>query len=85
MFRTLKRCASGSSWLNLIERFFRDLTDKRLRRGAFRSVDQLIDAIMRYIEAHNDDPTPFQWTATAEAIIDKVGRARLALDKIPTA
>ena len=70
---------TSSSWLNVIERFFREITDKRIRRGIFRSVPELILAIREYIEAHNDDPKPFRWTATAAAIIDKVGRARIAL------
>ena len=76
---------TSSSWLNVIERFFRDLDVKRLRRGVFRSVPELIDAIMRYIEGHNDDPSPFIWSKTAEEIIEKVGRARQALDNAPTA
>ena len=75
---------TSSSWLNLIERFFRDLTDKRLRRGAFRSVHQLIDAIMAYIAAHNGDPKPFVWRKTVDEILAKVGRARAALDNAPT-
>lgn len=75
---------TSSSWLNVIERFFRDLTDKRLRRGAFRSVPQLIDAIMAYIAEHNDDPKPFVWRKTVEQILEKVGRARVALNNVPT-
>jgi len=75
---------TSSSWLNVIENFFSRLTGKRLRRGVFRSVKQLIDAIMSYIEAHNDEPEPIVWTATVEAILAKVGRARAALDKSPT-
>jgi transposase len=73
---------TGSSWLNLIERWFRDLTDKRLRRGAFKSVQQLIQAIMDYIEAHNEDPKSFVWTAKVEDIMAKVNRARAVLNKI---
>ena len=76
---------TSSSWLNLIERFFRDLTDKRLRRGAFRSVPALIDAIRTYVEHHNQDPKPFVWTAKVEDIVAKVGRAWAALDKTTTA
>lgn len=75
---------TSSSWLNIIERFFRDLDEKRVRRGVFRSVPQLIDAVMSYIDQHNSDPKPFVWRKTAEEIIDKVGRARLALDNAPT-
>lgn len=66
---------TSSSWLNLVERWFREITDKRIRRGAFHSVAQLIDAIMDYIERHNDDPKPFVWTAKAEEILAKVARA----------
>jgi len=75
---------TGSSWLNIIERFFRDLDDKRIHRGIFRSVPQLIDAIMDYIKQHNIDPKPFIWRKTADEIIAKVGRARLALDNAST-
>jgi transposase len=75
---------TSSSWLNIIERFFRDLDEKRVRRGVFRSVPQLIDAVMSYIDQHNIDPKPFVWRKTAEEIIEKVGRARLALDNAPT-
>jgi transposase len=75
---------TGSSWLNIVERFFRDLDDKRIHRGVFRSVPQLIGAITGYIEQHNGDPKPFVWKKTADEIIEKVGRARLALDNAPT-
>ena len=75
---------TSSSWLNVIERFFRDLTDKRLRRGSFHSVRQLIDAIMAYVAAHNDEPKPFVWRKTAKEILEKVGRARVALDNAQT-
>ncbi len=70
---------TSSSWLNVIERFFRDLDAKRLRRGVFQSVPELIDAVMAYIECHNEDPSPFVWSKTAEEILEKVGRARQAL------
>ena len=75
---------TSSSWLNLIERWFRDITDKRIRRGVFRSVEQLIAAIMDYIAQHNENPQTFAWTAKAEDILAKVRRARAALDKIRT-
>ena len=75
---------TSSSWLNVIERFFRDLDEKRVHRGVFRSVPQLIDAVMSYIDQHNRDPKPFVWRKTAEEIIEKVGRARLALNNAST-
>jgi transposase len=73
---------TSSSWLNMVERWFREITDKRIRRGVFRSVSELTDAIEAYIEEHNRDPKPFVWTARAEKILAKVKRARAALDKI---
>ena len=75
---------TSSSWLNVIERFFRDLDDKRLRRGVFKSVPQLINAIMDYVAGHNESPRPIVWKATAEKILEKVGRARAALDNAPS-
>jgi len=72
---------TSSSWLNLIERWFRDLTDKRIRRGVFKSVPQLIEAITNYIAAHNENPNSFVWTAKADDILAKVRRARAVLDK----
>ena len=73
---------TSSSWLNLVERWFRDLTDKAIRRGVFGSVPELITAIEAYLDANNADPTPLVWTATAESILDKVRRARRTLDAI---
>ena len=70
---------TSSSWLNVIERFFREITNKRIRRGVFRSVPALVEAIAAYIAQHNDHPSALRWTATASAIIEKVGRARIAL------
>ena len=75
---------TSSSWLNLIERWFREITDKRIRRSAFHSVESLIKAIMDYIAAHNKNPKTFHWTAKAENILAKVRRARAVLDKIST-
>jgi len=71
---------TSSSWLNMVERFFRDLTDKRLRRGVFRDVEELIMAILDYVDHHNRAPKPFIWTAKAADILEKVKRARKALD-----
>jgi transposase len=76
---------TSSSWLNLVERWFREITDKRIRRAAFKSVDELVKAIDSYIQHHNTHPKPFVWTAKAERILEKVRRARAALDKITTA
>jgi transposase len=71
---------TSSSWLNMVERFFRDLTDKRIRRGAFRDVEELIMAIEDYIAHHNRKPKPFIWTATAKDILEKVKRAKRTLN-----
>jgi transposase len=71
---------TSSSWLNMVERFFRDLTQNRLRRGIFRDVEELIMAIGGYIDQHNNNPKPFVWTAKAADILEKVKRARKALD-----
>ena len=73
---------TSSSWLNLVERWFRDLTDKALRRGVFHSVPDLIAAIEAYLTANNDDPKPFIWTASADAILAKVRRGRVALTQV---
>ena len=70
---------TSSSWLNLVEGWFKELTDRRLRRGTFTSVDDLIDAIELWAEHWNDDPKPFIWHKTAEEIIAKVRRGRAAL------
>jgi transposase len=70
---------TSASWLNLVERFFRDLTDKAIRRGVFRSVPDLISAVDAYIDAKNENPRPFTWTASTQLILDKVARARRAL------
>jgi transposase len=73
---------TSSSWLNLVERWFRDLTDKALRRGVFHSVPDLIAAIEAYLQANNADPKPFTWTASADSILDKVRRGRVALTQV---
>jgi transposase len=75
---------TSSSWLNVIERWFRDLTEKRIRRGVFRSVGALIEAIMGFVAHHNANPKSFEWTAKADAILEKVRRARAVLDKTPS-
>ena len=72
---------TSSSWLNLVERWFRDLDDKAIRRGVFASVPDLISAIEAYLEANNNDPKPLVWTATAQDILAKVKRARHTLTR----
>ena len=76
---------TSSSWLNIVEGFFRNLNQRRLKRGVFQNVPALIKAIMGYIEDHNRDPRPIVWTAAADSILEKVGRARAKLDKSATA
>jgi len=73
---------TSASWLNMVERFFRDLTQNRLRRGVFRDVEELIMAIEGYIDRHNEDPKPFIWTAKANDILEKVKRAKKALNNV---
>ena len=73
---------TSSSWLNLIERWFRELTDKAIRRGVFHSVPDLIAAIEDYLGAHNNEPRPLVWTATADSILEKVARGRVALQTV---
>jgi len=73
---------TSSSWLNLVERWFRELTGKALRRGVFDSVPDLIAKIEEYLDAHNNDPKPFIWTATADDILAKVAHGRVALQAV---
>jgi transposase len=73
---------TSSSWLNLVERWFRDLTDKAIRRGVFHNVAELTTAIEDYLKATNDNPKPFIWTATAEQILAKVARGRVMLQRV---
>jgi len=73
---------TSASWLNMVERFFRDLSEKAIKRGSFDSVDDLIGAITEYINQHNKNPKPFIWTASAKDILAKVKRARRTLDKL---
>jgi len=72
---------TSASWLNMVERFFRDLTEKRLRRGVFHSVAHLVAALEEYLAHYNNDPTPFVWTAKANDILMKVKRARRKVPK----
>jgi transposase len=76
---------TSASWLNMIERFFRDLTCNRVRRGVFHSVPELVTAIEGYIAQHNQQPKPFVWTAKAADILAKVLRGRAALNTVQSA
>lgn len=67
---------TSSSWLNMVERWFRDITDKRLRRGTFSNVRCLVKAISDYIDMHNQKPRAFVWTATPEGILDKITKCK---------
>ena len=75
---------TSSSWLNLVERWFREITDKRLRRGTFRSVAELVQAIQEYLDHNNTHAKPLIWTKQAAPILEKIRRARAALDKTPS-
>src|SRR5665213_1359979 len=76
---------TSSSWTNLVERWFKELTDRRLRRGVFTSVPNLIEAIELWTEHWNDDPKPFIWHKPVEDIINKVRRGRATLHQIKSA
>jgi transposase len=73
---------TSSSWLNLVERWFGELTGKRVRRGIFVSVEDLISAIEEYVAVWNEDPKPFVWTATVESIVEKLKGCRQTLEQI---
>jgi transposase len=73
---------TSSSWLNLVERWFGELSRECIRRGAFFSVADLEKAIAEYLDAWNEDPRPFVWTATVESIMEKLSRCRQTLEKI---
>jgi transposase len=73
---------TSSSWLNLVERWFREITGKRIRRGVFHSVADLIQAIDEYLETYNENPRPFAWTASVDAILRKVGRCKAVLETL---
>ena len=73
---------TSSSWLNLVERWFREITDKRIRRGTFKSVPALIAAIKDYLETHNQNPRVFVWSAPAEQILTKIAKCKEALETL---
>jgi transposase len=73
---------TSSSWLNLVERWFRELSSQCIRQGAFGSVDDLKEAITEFLAAWNEKPKPLVWTATVESITEKLSRCRQTLEKI---
>ena len=73
---------TSSSWLNLVERWFREITQKRIRRGVFCSVKDLIAAIEEYLEVNNENPKPFVWTASVESILKKVNKCKAILETV---
>ena len=73
---------TSSSWLNLVERWFRELTQKRIRRGSFNSVPDLIHAIREYMDNHNQNPQVFVWSASVESILNKITKCKEALDAL---
>ena len=70
---------TSSSWLNLVERWFREITDKRIRRGSFHNVAELIAAIEDYLKCHNQNPRVFTWKASADSIMTKIAKCKEAL------
>jgi transposase len=73
---------TSSSWLNLVERWFRDLTDKRIRRDSFGSVPELVATIDQYVAHSNQNPHVFVWTASVESILAKIAKCKEALDAL---
>lgn len=73
---------TSSSWLNLVERWFRELTEKRVRRGSFGSVPELIRAIEEYLTTSNANPKPLVWKASAKAILDKLARCKAVYETL---
>ena len=73
---------TSSSWLNMVERWFREITEKRIRRGTFKSVPDLIAAIIDYMENHNQNPRVFVWSAPADKILNKIAICKEALETL---
>jgi hypothetical protein len=71
-----------SSWLNMVERWFREITEKRIRRGTFRNVATLITAIKDYLDNHNQNPHIVVWTVPVERILTKIAKCKEALDAL---
>ena len=76
--------ATSASWMNMVERFFGNLSEDRLKRGVFKSVDELVAAIELFVLAHNEAPKPFVWTKSAKDILQKVIRAKAKLKTVQT-
>ena len=73
---------TSSSWVNMVERWFREITDKQIRRGVFRSVPELIAAIENNMNNHNQNPLVFVWTASVESLMAKIAKCKEALDAL---
>lgn len=73
---------TSASWLNLVERFFAEITNKRIRRGSFNNVKTLINAINEYLDSHNQNPQVFVWSAPVERILEKISKCKEALDAV---
>src|SRR5881275_2030265 len=73
---------TSSSWLNMVERWFREITDRRIRRGSFQNVPDLIAAINQYIQTHNQNPKVFVWSASVERIMGKIAKCKEALETL---
>jgi len=73
---------TSSSWLNMIERWFAEITRKRIRRGVFKSVPELVEAIMEYIKVNNENPKPFVWTKKVKEILEKVNRCKAVMETL---
>ncbi|MFQ6610262.1 MAG: IS630 family transposase, partial [Fidelibacterota bacterium] len=71
---------TSSSWLNMIERWFSEITSKRIRRGSFKNVKELITVINQYIDSHNQNPKAFVWTASVETIMRKISKCKDLLE-----
>ena len=71
---------TSSSWVNLVERWFSEITEKRIRRGSFKNLNELIRAIRKYIDSHNQSPRVFTWTASVKSIMTKISKCKEALD-----
>jgi hypothetical protein len=73
---------TSASWTNLVERWFRELTDKAIRRGTFVSVPDLIASIEKYLQNHNAEPKPFVWTASADSILAKLQKLKAVYETL---